>query len=376
MKLRVLTFFSAALLLFSACSEQNRSGDLSLIDEQAVFPMDQTSWENYLTTEQAIYHREDKLLTFCPKGDTHFYPLCGKPNCDHTTPDCNAWLENGNGLGCHGGRLYAVVGSEEIGSVGKLISMKPNGEDRRTELELQGLRTSSGSVRDPSYFRFHQNRLLCFFDPDFTEPYEQQLGGLQIIDLTTLELTEPFTGLMAQHAWVGIDARAAGNLLYASTELPQSDGSVEHWLLEMNMDTGAVRKLTRSENIFMWYAERNMLYYVEDQKCFVEYDLTTDEKRTIPLPVDELRLATVSGDLIIATGERSEDRTEMNLFFLDRAYHLLDEIHLTDKIVPCFYGKDRILFIDSRGGENYTPTAYLDRAAIGSGNLKLTPIGS
>lgn len=375
MKHGILTVFTAALILLSACSKAADYREPGMLDKQAVYPMDQASWENYLTTEQAVYHRENNLLTFCPAGDTRFYPLCGKPNCDHTTPDCNAWLDGGNGLGCHRGRLYTVVNSDGYEHMAKLVSLAPNGEDRRDELELEGIRGTDGSIRGATYYRFHENRLIVCFDPDWDAPYEEQRGAIRIVDLETLKVTEPFGELMARHAWVQIDFKAAESCLYANVELPQSDGSTELWMLELNMDTGETRELFPSENVFNWYAQGNTLYFVEDQKCFSEYDLTTGTKRTIPLPVDELRSAVRTDDLIVATGKRSEDRTEMNVYFLDRDYRLLDQLRLTDGLVPCYYGKNRILFINTHGGEDFTPTHYLARSAIGSGMLELQPLG-
>lgn len=55
MKGRLLLFISIVLLLLSACSAQGQLLEIPFIDTDAVFPMDQASWENYLSTEHCNY---------------------------------------------------------------------------------------------------------------------------------------------------------------------------------------------------------------------------------------------------------------------------------------------------------------------------------
>ena len=372
-KHRVISLFLLVFLL-AGCAKMP---DMSrvLIPYDASYPMDQASWENYLSTDSVIYHRAKNLLRFCPEGDTAFYPLCGKPNCAHTNADCNAWLHGGSGLGYHKGRLYAVTAAEEGDCCGALVSLDPTGENRRDELAIPSIHYSDGTSGCAAYFRFHEDKLICFLEASAEEPYEEQINKILIVDLDTMKTAEPFTPLLSRHARVGFDAQIAGDHIYARTELPMQDGSTELWMMELDMDSGKTAQLERAEQTSTWYAENNRLYAFKASDGFEEYDLQTGKSQNCGLPVAELQAAVWSGDLICGIGTRSEDLQETTIYFFNREYELLDQIHLTDGIMPCYYGKDLILLRSRNDPTIGRPTHWLDRSAIGSGKLELRPIG-
>ena len=367
------------LLLLAGCAGTAEPASL-LIPYDAHYPKDQASWQNYLTTENVIYHRAENLLYFCLTGETVFYPLCGKPNCGHSSPDCNAWLPGGSGIGYHKGRLYAVIqgGSvdPENGSFCTLVSMEPTGENRREELAIPSILYSDGTTGCAAYFQFHEDRLFCFLEADMDAPYAEQIHRLIVVDLETLEMNEPFKELFSKHARLGIDAQAAGDCIYAKAELPQPDGSRVFLLLELNMDSGKIRELASNfESITDWCIEGNMLYYLKSGEGFIEVNLDNGAVQNKGLPVEELQKAVWSDNLICALGNLSEDWNDVDVYYFDREYRLVDQMHLTGGILPCYYGKDMLLFRIWNAQPTDMPMYFMDRAAVGSGKLELRLLG-
>ena len=40
-------------------------------------------------TPEGYYYLRGTLVYYCPRGESGFVPLCGKPNCEHNDPNCN-----------------------------------------------------------------------------------------------------------------------------------------------------------------------------------------------------------------------------------------------------------------------------------------------
>ena len=368
---RILSILMIAMLLAGCAAAPS---DDALIPYDAHFPADQSYLGGYLSTPNVLFCVAMQRVYFCPTGDTEFYPLCGKPDCDHTTKNCNAWLESGLSLGYHKGRLYSVV-SSQTGSAQILISMDLTGADHRDELELPVITYSNGEHGSASAYEFHENRLIYMMEAaDTYQPYEEQIGKIVLVDLDTLELTEAFSELMAQHAQADFYPKAVGSCLYARVRLPQPDGSVEQWLMELNMDTDETRKLVRFEGVNDWYAEEDTLYWFKHGEGFMEYDVKTGALRNRCLPADDLFFAGWTDDLICGCCMR-EDWMEGELYFFSRDYTLLDQLSLTDGVFPCRYGDDRILFTDPSAPLIHMPTCWLDCADVGSGKLLLHKLG-
>ncbi len=368
-------FLLLALLLLTACSHTGGKPPLPEAAQDS-YPFNQTAWENYLTTESVVYHRNGAILTFRPSGDDRFYPLCGKPDCDHQSPDCNAWLGHGSGVGYWKGRLYAVTPSPENPGRMALLSMAPTGEDHRIELELPTLTYADGSEGGASYYIFHENRLICFLEPAADVPLEEQHPRLCVVALDTLAMTEPFSGWLDASQRVQMDAKAAGNCLYARVEERSAQGSSEQWLCELNLDTGAKRRLVHSDGLFQWSVENGVLYFLLPDVGFCEYELQTDSVRELGLPDPDLVWAvhTPQGSCAISRGE--EDAKPQTCYFYDAQYRLQDQLVLTQGLWPCYFDETRIWFASTLDPTDSAPVAYLERSRIGSGNLALTPCGA
>lgn len=58
-------------------------------------------------TNDSFLYRAQKYVLFTDKEYKDWMPLCGKPDCTHSSIDCNAWYDNGpSGLWLYGDHLY------------------------------------------------------------------------------------------------------------------------------------------------------------------------------------------------------------------------------------------------------------------------------
>ena len=62
--------------------------------------------ECFVETEDAYYYLNNKMVYMSQKTEPSFYYLCGKPDCPHSGPDCNAY--GGYWLGYWEEKLYTV----------------------------------------------------------------------------------------------------------------------------------------------------------------------------------------------------------------------------------------------------------------------------
>lgn len=76
-----------------------------------------------------IYFMEDDYIQYMDNGADIKVPLCGRPDCNHDTTDCNAYIPEGNKLSYYKGYLYALSGKNVSRERGELIRMEPDGSN-------------------------------------------------------------------------------------------------------------------------------------------------------------------------------------------------------------------------------------------------------
>ena len=131
-------FMVIALAAFFGCAKSNGEDPDSLVAEE--------DNKFFISGEAArigdrFYFMEESDLSVTPLifvadiASGEVMPLCAKPDCNHDSKECSAYLYTGfvPGFYANGGRLYAVEGE---GRAAKLISMSYDGSDRKTELAL------------------------------------------------------------------------------------------------------------------------------------------------------------------------------------------------------------------------------------------------
>lgn len=366
-----LTVLLCVLLLWGCAS----SVAPNLADSRESYPFDQYSCQwGHIQTDHASYYID--LSTYSPRilvkpNDANkFVPLCGKPNCDHKTKDCNAACSL-NCLGYYKDRLYTVA---DEGMRQVLVSLLPDGTNRRSEMDLNEMLEKRGMSLTGAGCFFHNDKLALMLPRDEDIPFDEQLVHILLIDLGTKEVTEPFADYFDNTIDLGFCNRAFQNYIYTDLLYYDKTGSLEDWYVEMNMDTGEVRKLYPGVVSPMFNVDETTLYYVEPGEGFREVDLATCEMKKVG-PTDlKLTWSTMDDDYLYGIrdyGGSKDGYEKATLYIFSKDYQLLEQIELTDHMRPYYIDRDYFYFGYS---QTYEMTHYLDKSKIGSGNLELIPM--
>lgn len=376
----VLCFLLIGSLLLSGCGKKDISARMEgLTDPRGSIPFDQRVYrEGFLETSFADYYTLCPRTSRCafiqvqPKGSNTFVPLCSKPNCMHNDENCNAACLPGGGLGYCNNRLYTVA---DVKLDYTVVSMLPDGTDRKTEVKTPSPVLSDGTISASYRFVFHENWLLELYIPSSNIPLEEQVQRLFVIDLTTNSITEPFSDFFTPSAALDVAIRPVGKTIYAEAYFRNDDGTTESWWVAMNMDTGDVKKLLTFDYPGGFNVENDIFYYQQPGDCFMEYDLRTGETTNRGLPVpDAGGDIKLDGELIYTITNATPGNVEtwdLTMYFLNRDYEVLDQIHLGSGIYPQYVDKEFCYFA---GSDTVTLKYRLDKSAIGTGNLKLIPL--
>lgn len=377
---RLLLCFLCFLLL-CGCQKGNISTAMEgLTDPRGSIPFDQRSFsEGFLETSFADYYTmcpdggTKAFIQVKPKGSDSFVPLCGKPNCTHNDDGCNAVCIVGGGLGYCDNRLFTV--DDVIDGTGgfAVVSMLPDGTDRQIEIKIPYPEHADGTQGGSYQFVFHGHWLLALYVPPENLPIEEQVERLFVSDLQTNTITEPFSAFFTSKISLGGGIRPTGDIIYTDAYFRDEVGKIENWWIAMDMDSGEVRKLFTFESPLPYTIENDIMYYQLPGVGFMEYDLRTGQtiNRGLPIPeaVGSMKL---DGDFIYTftnAGTSGDPETrDFTMYFLNREYEVLDQIHLGPGVYPRYEDTEYCYFV----GPNSTKLIYcLSKSQIGTGILEL-----
>lgn len=108
-KIVILILFALIASLFTSCNcsyvpesdSHNTESSFSITSNSdnekpeeyyTAFRQGESSVSLYLVTPYGMYMNIRKYIYYSEKGNTEYIKLCNKPNCNHSTEDCNAYL--------------------------------------------------------------------------------------------------------------------------------------------------------------------------------------------------------------------------------------------------------------------------------------------
>lgn len=389
-----LMIILAVLFLLCSCSAPENPSLLDMSEETAMIESRSTKQYPYsspcnlggyyIETALGDYYLRNDTIYFSPAGETSFFPLCNKPNCTHGNKNCNAY--GGWAIGYYNGFLYSVQDDPDMTQTDHLlIRMDPDGSNHTEIMKLPWESYADGSRHSSCDWFFCKNRLIISSAANFTQPLEEQIHHLYVVDLDTLEITEPFAELLsAPRTQIGVLRQFVDDLFYTIVELPKDSGQTtmeiqvyDRWLYELNLETGSSRPLLCMDGILTWTVQDGTVYYLESG-VFCEQDLESGEVVRYDMPIEDAWWASWDEDVVYVMGHGSGKQflnvidEKHTLYFFDREYHLIDQVELTDYLFLGFVSEKYLLFSDNRA---VNPVSYyLDKSQIGSGDLELLPL--
>lgn len=350
--------------------------------------------ESFVETPEGYYHGVDRsmetFIYFCPRGEATFYPLCSKPNCAHNDRNCNAFA--GRVFGYYDGALYgAEMGFTHI----DVVKMNLDGTDHQklTSLDISDAVNNGGVV-----YVFHHGKLYVW-----TTPMDEDDKSI----LTVLNLSDCSRTDYALESNVFRYESFYKDKLYGMKNLSLSPEELEAWqanpnagyereMVEVDAAAGTERTVASVQSpgfLSAYYSDSTMYAYkwegsdysdIDPKKLqagFLEIDLTSGAVRDCGTPVDDIDWIACDEDYIYAHSfyrredgsctEDEEEGVQYTLYLLSRDYQLVDQIELASNIGIVAVTSDRIFFNQNYGA---TISYYLDKAQIGSHELKLLPV--
>ena len=326
--------------------------------------------QSFVETPEGYYFGWESLIYFCPRGGDAFYPLCGKPNCNHSDENCNAWY--GSAFGYYNGSLYAADFFNDFA----VVKMNLDGTDHKVVAHVDI------SKLPQSYYLciLHHGKLFVQSIPDYGLPVEEQVNHLITLDLSDFSQTELAEDYLQAGRFDGFSTFFLDKLYVtvSSERIPDYDDEGVK-LIEVDINSGAARTLIPRPVCSLYATDSTLYYYLPDMSAagyqienvvpgFREYDVESGTVRDMGQPVEGMTWASYDEDFIY-TGDNIEPRS---VYFLSRDYEVLDHIVLERNQTIFAMTSDRIFL---SGVYSNSPIAfYIDKSKIGSGELEMIPI--
>ena len=262
-RLLILTFCICALILFG-CADPKENGDspITSIEPASDAPVArQRSFDyrygavgafgssTYITeTDDTIFYLCDGILYFSDKDYKDFLPLCARPDCSHSSSDCDAHIDSISGIWIYGDCIYYAVDNDpgmEMKSV-SLCRMRIDGSRHEELLKLDPVDMGFTPQYCQWQFSFHDSFANVSYSAIKNPALNEMATAWGTIDLDDIRLPEYELNLNAkantdEEYYRGIWLFEDDNLMYELNYVNRSDGTLGCRLTIWDQDTDQYR---------------------------------------------------------------------------------------------------------------------------------------
>ena len=349
-----------------------------------------TNNTDYAIAPNGVYYMHDPksptegnaycYILYSDYGSDTVIKLCGRADCNHNNPDCNACIAEGNNIYYHEGYLYVVSGEggtmEGWESVGcKLIRMDMDGSNHVTILDLDQFAQDLG-------YDFAECEMIdsgeCLFGvyewieeesgpnqksytPNWIESYRYALDG---------SLEEPMP-IESEGGPLYHCGDVFLTLMSGTQEGGYNGHDYSYW--DWDMETDTITYLTDHPGIAGFYGKEEGYYFRDGAVIRLNYR-TRDEERIIETGLEGNYAAILFPDCIVIASKETGDAADENIYIYNYAYELVDTIKLPFGGIP--YNQsliaetaERLIF--SNDLFSRVPMYYIEKSELGTGNAKV-----
>ena len=312
-------------------------------------------------------------VLYCDHGSDTVIKLCGRADCSHDNPDCNACIEEGNNIYYHEGYLYAVSGRGDDGC--SLIRMDMDGSDRVQVFDMN---------------QFVQDLGYDFARCDMIDSGECLFSAYEWMAVEAGPDEEAYTSSSVETYRYALDGSMAepqpikseGAHLYHCSDVfltlrngTQSGGyngydmSLWHW----DMETDTVTYLTDHPGIAGFYGKEAGYYFRDGAVIRLNYE-TRQEERLIETGLDGNYYVMCFPDCLVVA-DQSFKANDNNLYIYNWDYELVDTVALT--YLNGSFFTDQALMAETEGrfiltdSISWAPKYYIEKSELGTGNAKV-----
>ena len=301
-------------------------------------------------------------------GSDALIKLCGRAECTHDNPDCNAYIGGSNADICYwDGYLYLFTENSADDST-ELIRMNPDGSNRADVLDTQAFAEEMGA--DFAQIELMTEGYLVFalfaweenpdgsFSANWIQNYYYALDG---------SMEAP-----AAHDAIGGPLYNCGDVILAWGFIEDSGEYGSNFAWDPTTDTATF--LCHNPGCPGWFGGEEAYYYKDGALRRLTY-ATGSEEAVIETGLTGDYYAIILPDCILMVYDENSDSYDKNLYFYNWEFELIDTVAINypfydDRIKFAIAGEtgERIILTDNFRG---LPRYYIEKSELGTGNAKI-----
>ena len=316
---------------------------------------------------------DEKFIVYADNGSDTFIKLCGRPDCTHSTSDCNAYVFAGCELSYYGGYLYAASTSDTSSRDCKLIRMDPDGSNHLTVMDFTAFAKEVGG-------EFAKCTIItdgfCLFSVHAWKVTEE---GIDYTKKQTYSLGYYYyklDGSMEKPASAEIDGLACyscGDAFLVHDPAPvvgSQYGSYYDW----DPDTNSASFLTPHPGEPGWYGE-DVGYYFKDGCVYRRIYATNKDEPVIDTELKGNYYVFAFPECLVVASD-DDPSTDNNLYFYNWSFELLETVSIPNpgmdrtQFMLIAETAERIILTTTYKG---MPTSYINKSELGTGEAKVHP---
>ncbi len=314
----------------------------------------------------------DSYIIYADNGSDTFIKLCGRPDCSHAGPDCNAYVYEGSNLCYQNGYLYVVSGGDQLGENScRLIRMDPDGTNRVTMLDMTAYVKERGA--DSAECDIISDGMCLFSGYKWETTPGDEPGSFGTVPKHTGYYCYKLDGSMDKPE----DGHPGGLACYNCGEvflsyLPVSVNGGEYGsYYEWDTETNTYTFLTDHPGQPGWFGREQGFYYKDGAICRLTYATQTEEIM-VKTGLEGDYYASFLPDCIVV-GAYDKSIADSNLYIYDWSFNLLETVEITrgtSRLINTVIAEtaERLILTSGDAG---IPTYYINKADFGTGSVKI-----
>ena len=316
-------------------------------------------------------------ILYMDHGSDTVIKLCGRPDCPHNTTDCNAFVDGAQYIHFYNGYLYIIASGavltedgKEIYWNSKLIRMDPDGTNRVELFDFTAFVREQGADFAQCYFA---EDYCCFdaftweTDPDTPDTTNWEATYLYRLDGSMEEPQQDLTpGVVPLYN--------CGDILLA-----QEYKGEKSTYCDLDLSTGNKTYLMDYPGTPAYCTAEAGYYFLDGKLHRFTYATGQDEILLETQLTGDYDLLCFPDCFVLADGEFNNENPDLNLYIYNWDYELVDTVKID---YPCdVFSVSKLIMSEnprqiilSGGNSPELPTYYIDKAELGTGNVKLHKI--
>ena len=316
---------------------------------------------------------DDKFILYADNGSDTFIKLCGRPDCTHSTPDCNAYVFAGSEISYYGGYLYAMSGDGGASEDCTLIRMNPDGSNHLTVMDFTAFAKEVGGD-------FAQCTVItdgfCLFSVHAWKVTEE---GVDYVKRKTFSMGYYYyklDGSMEKPVAAEMDGLACyscGDAFLVHNPDPV-EGSEYGSYYDWDPDTNTSSFLTPHPGEPGWYGTEEG-YYFKDGYIYRRTYVTNKDEPMVDTGLEGNYYAFAFPDCLVVASDESPCY-DNNLYIYNWSFELLDTVSVPNPSMDSTHfmliaeTADRFILTTTYQGQ---PTSYINKSDLGTGEVKIHP---